>query len=410
MLRKLRHAIGGLWRALDLRGLERRRLAERIRQLKAESKAAEIRWKQERDALKRVGAVRHRRIPSPAVLESQLPLRARVSAARARRSDAVDLDRRLQQASPAYLDALARAGEPHPGLVRTSIQGLPWWVAVPGATGPAARDRFVAKQRFPYRVLSQTRELAQGPILIDIGANVGRMSIPRVMLGDFERAYCAEPDPLNYQALVRNVVDNGLRGLVLPDRVAISDVGGTARLQQAKYGTGHRLRPGHDGPDDVAPSAVEALRETPGNAAEPLREAGRSAGSVDVPCRTLDQWCRDVGVDLDLVTFVKVDTQGWEVNVLRGACDLLARPHIAWQIEVAPESLHRAGTSIGELLALCVERFTHFIDLSKEAEGPRARPTPELGEALSYLTRGDAQTDILLFNAAAGGRLAPAGL
>jgi FkbM family methyltransferase len=379
MLRKVRHSIGGLWRAMDLRGLERRRLAERIRQLKAESKAAGIRWKQERNALKRVSAKRHRRIPSPAVLESLLPLRAGMSAARARRADALDLDRRLEQASPAYREALARLTVAHRELVKTTIQGLPWWVAAPASLSSAARDRFVAKQRFPYRTMTQTRELAQGPILIDVGANCGRMSIPRIILGDFERAYCAEPDALNYEALVRNVVDNELRGLVLPDRVAISDVCGAARLQPGKYSGGHRL-------------------VTSSNA----------SGTVEVPCRTLDQWCRDLGIDLDLVTYVKVDTQGSEVRVLRGSTELLARRSITWQIEVAPGWLEAAGTSTRELYALCAERFTHFIDLAREAEGPRVRRTPELGEALSYLKGGDAQTDILLFNAAAGGRLARA--
>jgi FkbM family methyltransferase len=385
MLQRIRFAAARLWRALDVRGRERRRLTERLRQLKAASKAADVRWQRERVALKHAGAARHRRIPSPAVLEAVLPLRARVCAARARNRDAIDLDRRFQQASPAYRGALARVDDPHPEILETQIQGLPWSVAVPRAAGARARDRFVAKQRFPYRVLSQTRELAQGPIMIDIGANTGRMSIPRILLGDFERAYCAEPDPLNYEALVRNVAGNGLHGLVLPDQVAISDVAAVARLQQAKYGTGHRLIAGGE------PRAGDGVPPP---------------GSVEVPCRTLDQWCRDVGIDLDLVTFVKVDTQGWEVQVLRGACELLARPHIAWQIEVAPGSLGEAGTSAAELFTVCAARFTHFIDLSKEAEGARVRRTTELGEALSYLQREGSQTDILLFTAAPNSRLA----
>jgi hypothetical protein len=86
---------------------------------------------------------------------------------------------------------------------------------------------------------------------------------------------------------------------------------------------------------------------------------------------------------------------------------VLARRHVAWQLEVSPAWLAAAGTSAAELYALCAARFTHFIDLGKEADGDRVRCTGSLGEALAYLgTEG--QTDVLLFNAETGSRLAPA--
>jgi hypothetical protein len=146
-------------------------------------------------------------------------------------------------------------------LVRTTVQGLTWWVPVPPSLRDDARERFIAKQRFPYRNITQTREFSVGSILLDIGANIGRMSIPLVILGDVERAYCAEPDPLTFTALVRNISSNGLRGLVLPDRVAIGSTCGPAQLQPAKYPGGHHLLPDE-----------------------------RSAeGSIEVPCVTLDE-------------------------------------------------------------------------------------------------------------------------
>lgn len=111
-----------------------------------------------------------------------------------------------------------------------------------------------------------------------------------------------------------------------------------------------------------------------------------------------------MSIDPLLVTYVKVDTQGSEVHVLAGAPDLLAHRHIAWQIEVAPGLLDAAGTSASELHALCMERFSHFIDLDKSLEGPRARPTRELEHTLQHLAGGDGQTDILLFNVDPGAR------
>ena len=78
--------------------------------------------------------------------------------------------------------------------------------------------RYLRHQDFPYRAIAQTREAGIGGVMIDIGANIGRMSIPRVVLGDATLAYCLEPDPLNYACLVRNIRDNGLAGLALADQ------------------------------------------------------------------------------------------------------------------------------------------------------------------------------------------------
>jgi FkbM family methyltransferase len=357
-------------RALDLRGRERQQLTSRLRELKAESRAARRKSATAQDAQKRLSLERHRRVLSPAVLKGLMPLRLQTIAARARKEDADRYDTRLQDASAAYRDALAETGESDSELARITLDTLSWSVAVPVSLKADARDRFIAKQSFPYRALTQTREVAQGPVLIDIGANMGLTSVPRVVLGDFARAYCAEPEPLNFRALVRNVADNGLRGLVLPDRVAIGDTDGSVLLWRTKYSGGHRVS------TDRHPWKT-----------------------IEVESRTLNRWCRDLAIDLDLVTFVKVDTQGFEVRVLRGASDLLGRRHIAWQLEVAPMWLESAGTPAGELYALCAEHFTHFIDLGKFVAGPRVRPTADLPDALAYLNARGEHTDILAFNA-----------
>jgi FkbM family methyltransferase len=374
----IRQLLRRIWDRLDVRGRRLRALANRVGKLedalrtrRAESEAQRAEWQRDRLDLKRRIAFYHRRVPDPDVVRELLPLRALTIGARAAHVNAVAADARLQDLSTAYRDALADAARPRPDLTVTTLQGLTWWVPVPAALRGGARDRFIAKQRFPYRNITQTREFATGPILLDIGANIGRMSIPRVILGDFERAYCAEPDPLNFAALVRNVASNGLRGLVLPGQMAIGATTGSVQLTQSKYPGGHRLT----GPDR------------------------QDQGAIEVPCWTVDEWCRRFSIQPDLVTYVKVDTQGWEVHVLRGASNLLERRHIAWQLEVTPHLLAAAGTSAGILYDLCADRFTHFVDLGKRVQGQRVRPASELAQALDYLV-DEAATDIVLFNAA----------
>jgi hypothetical protein len=122
---------------------------------------------------------------------------------------------------------------------------------------------------------------------------------------------------------------------------------------------------------------------------------------VDVRSLRLDTWVDLVGIDLDLVRFVKVDVQGSEIDVLQGAPGVLARKHIAWQIEVDLTILAKRGHSQAVLFELMQQHFTHFIDLNGRLTTPRVRPVGELPDALSYVTGGsDGRTDVLLFTMA----------
>jgi FkbM family methyltransferase len=329
-----------------------------------------VKWLDERAQLVRRKALLHREVPSKDALRELLPLRARTVAARASEARAAEYDARLQAISVPYRETIAALAQPRADLAATSLLGVTWWVPLPASLQAAARDRFIAEQRFPFRTLTQTREFAGGPIMLDIGANIGRMSIPRVILGDFVRAYCAEPDPLNYAALVRNVAANGLCGLVLPDQVAIGAATGRARLEQGKYPGSQRL------------VGADRFVET----------------TIEVPCFTLGDWCRRLSIDPELVHYVKLDTQGWELYVLRGALELLQHRHIAWQIEIAPDFLQAAGTPAQTLFEFCADHFTDFIDLDKTAVGPRVRRTHELAASLEYLIGRKAPTDVILFN------------
>jgi FkbM family methyltransferase len=207
--------------------------------------------------------------------------------------------------------------------------------------------------------------------MLDLGANIGRMAIPRVVLGDVTAAYCAEPDPLNFACLVRTVVDNGLQGLVLPDQTAIGDRNGTVSL----------LREGASGNFRVVTDSASAKENI-----------------VDVPCCTLDDWVERLGIDLDAVTFIKVDVEGFERRVVSGAARVLASRHIAWQMEIKPKGLRGAGDEPAGLYADLQRPFTHFIDLNRRAAGARIRAITELGDALAYI-EPDGKTDVLLFSA-----------
>jgi FkbM family methyltransferase len=368
---EFRDRIGVLKREVDKLREQRERAGaalrdERIRREKAEAKLEATAGARAaaRDTV--AGLVRNQ--PSVALMRETLPVRSAWARTRAGLEGA-ERERRFRDASPAYVAAVAAA--PSAAVHKTTLQGLTWWTPILRDSDREAGSRWLAKQKFPYRAIAQTRELAVGGIMLDLGANIGRMSLPRVLMGDVTAVYCAEPDPLNYECLVRNVVDNGLAGLVCPDHVAIGAAPGIAKLQKAR----------HSGAHSLIPSTTRA--------------------TVDVPMLTLDGWLARLGLDARSVGFVKMDVQGWEGHVLAGAQALLAQRHVVWQLEVKPRLLRAAGTAPGDFLAALAAHFTHFIDVNKELTGPKARPTSELEEALAYLREDEAegdQTDLLVFN------------
>jgi FkbM family methyltransferase len=328
-----------------------------------------------RDVLRRRLDARRQRTramqPDEAVLEHILPLRhAAMLAANHDGRDARESSFAARSAS--YRDALANADRTPASAERVVLAGLTWWVPVETDDTEGIAHRLGARRRLPLAEILETRELAVGRAMIDIGANVGTTSIPRALLGDFNWVYAIEPDPLNYACLVGNIVSNGIRGLVLPDRVAIGDTNGEMTMRVRRSGTHHLV-----------------------TRAEHVGEGERMV----VPCLTLDTWVDRIGVDLSDIGFIKSDTQGWDTRVLAGAERVLSHRHIAWQIEFSRAMLERSGKSVDELFRLLESHFTHFIDLRRTA-GARVRGTQELRASLDDVgSTRRRYTNLLLYNA-----------
>jgi FkbM family methyltransferase len=294
------------------------------------------------------------------VLSDLMPTRARYR----RETGADDAARRREAAHasvcPAY--AAACALEAPAGADRVEAGGVSWWVPADSRTPGRLADRILRGDLQLNHIL-RTREGISNGTMLDIGANVGLTSVTRAILGDAAVVYAAEPAPENFACLVRTVIDNGLQGTVLPDRVAISSCDGTARLKLATSIGGHALRDDPEG--------------------------------IEVPTLRLDSWVTRLGIDVRAICYVKSDTQGHESQVLAGAPDLLARTGIVWEIEFAPafQSTRERAALIAQLQAA----FTHFVDLHAGAGGQRRRAIAELPEAVAYLERGF--TNLLLYHA-----------
>jgi FkbM family methyltransferase len=211
---------------------------------------------------------------------------------------------------------------------------------------------------------------------LDIGANMGVISIGMLTGGEFARAIAMEPDPRNFSLLQRNARQNGLdeqRYLCLP--YAASDRRGELEFELSGNNFGdHRVRVGSS--EGASEKFSESARAVIRIVAQPVDEI-------------LDGVPRAMANDIAVVW---IDTQGHEGHLLRGGPELFAR-NIPVVSEVWPYGLARAGTSADEFCktasrfwsAFCVWRQSHF----------ERHPIAELAALFREITRHDQHENVV---------------
>lgn len=176
-------------------------------------------------------------------------------------------------------------------------------------------ERFVAERHLVRSLLRP------GMHAVDVGANLGYyMLLLREAVGAAGRVDCFEPEPDNLAELERNVAANGFRN-VRVSAVALGDSHAEVGLQRGVNGT-------------------------------VLADGG---AELQVPLRRLDELI-DVPID-----FLKIDVEGYEAHVLRGAADTLRSSRPTLFVEVHPWLLP-AGESVPALLDE-IERFAGKVQL-----------------------------------------------
>ena len=163
-----------------------------------------------------------------------------------------------------------------------------------------------------WRVLELGLDLiAPGSRVIDVGANIGVYALPWAAANASVTVHAFEPNPTVRARLARNVALNRLGARVRLHLEALSDRAGTATL----YGS-----------DDLS-SLNQGVH------------AG-TAASVEVPLARLDDV---VGGEGPSISLVKIDVQGHELEVLRGADALLSRDRPALILE-HEDNLYRSAS------------------------------------------------------------------
>lgn len=138
------------------------------------------------------------------------------------------------------------------------------------------------------------RSFGRDDVLFDVGANVGFYTLLAAKSG-VRRVYAFEPNPLTYAALVQNVFVNRLESVVVPLNLAVADNSGLVTFGMSSLDVG-----------------------TVGN------EIGHGTYELSLPAFSLDAFVRMPGIDSP--SHLKIDVDGLEAAILKGADTLLGNP------------------------------------------------------------------------------------
>jgi FkbM family methyltransferase len=212
--------------------------------------------------------------------------------------------------------------------------------------------------------------------LIDIGANVGTVSISLVKKGVFSRALAFEPEPKNYGFLVRNIEANMLGRSIRPLKYALSASEGELELELSRENHGdHRLQ------KRIAESHHSSCRKPVGM-------------SVRVPVRCLDRILETIGIQYHEVKLLWMDVQGHEKYVMEGAEGLI-KSGVPVVTEFWPDGLSQAGTSAQAFSRFVYTTFISVYDLSEER--PQRRSSSDMSVLFDAYS-GPRFTDLLLLS------------
>lgn len=148
-------------------------------------------------------------------------------------------------------------------------------------------------------------------VLLDVGAHIGYYSCVWLRLGG-ARSEALEPLPQNRDVIARVIARNHLEGGIRVHPCAASDTTGAAQLVV---------------PGDLLGYWSMARLRRPGDAPGPRAAAGARQSCIEVQCRRIDDLVDEGQVQPP--DLVKIDVEGAEASVIRGARQVLLR-HRPW--------------------------------------------------------------------------------
>jgi FkbM family methyltransferase len=184
--------------------------------------------------------------------------------------------------------------------------------------------------------------LLPGSVVIDVGAHIGNFTIPMMRaLGRNGLVLAYEPHPSIFSCLQANVAKERAENLEIADCI----------MQQVALGPAAGLQKLYCNPTNCASNTLlEGILSWP--------------PTVEVEVVSLDESIQTFGLEQGEISFIKIDVEGGELGVLRGAGALLNRYHPALFMETSENFFPISGVTEEEFFAylrwLGYSRFVPF--------------------------------------------------
>jgi FkbM family methyltransferase len=213
----------------------------------------------------------------------------------------------------------------------------------------AARRRWDVERRIAHVVP------AADPLILDVGAHIGQSN--RMFRRMFPSAtiWSFEPDPDSFTQLAASV-DATLPGGCV--QVAFADRVGTAPFHRNPIGHTNSLYARNPDSQD---SIDQVRARTEGRDATPVSER------IDVPVRRVADWCDEQHIRA--IDLLKVDVQGAEVDVLRGAAAVLADT-VTVAVEISFFDLYERSNSFSDVEAVLHPAGLRLYALAEVSDNP----------------------------------------
>lgn len=163
---------------------------------------------------------------------------------------------------------------------------------------------------------------SQAALFLDIGSNIGAYSVIMSTLSPSLESKAFEPDQRNLAFLRANLVINELEDRVEVIEAAVGEVSGTTRFLESR---------------------ADALFNT--GKSRVVSEEVQDANVRTVEKVTIDEYLEAKG----RILLLKVDVEGYEMDVIRGMKETLTSNNCFLVIEVFPENLNDCDELMGEL-------------------------------------------------------------
>jgi FkbM family methyltransferase len=190
-------------------------------------------------------------------------------------------------------------------------------------------QRIALEKYEPYETQLILRQTKTGDVVVDVGANIGYYTILLAdKVGKCGKVYAFEPDKTNFEILVKNIKENKLENVVAVN-AAVGSKNGKVDLYKSKENFGDHKVYDQNPPVDKSTSSLKN---------------GGSLKTKTVKIVKLDDFIKG------LVNLMKIDTQGWEPEVVKGAKNLISKNKPIIFMEYSPVSYKLAELNGKEMM------------------------------------------------------------